>query len=167
MNRLRAIFLVLTLFLTSSSGGQEQQPNPGSTPNEIGPFVVSWGVNPAEREKIMSPVRSFFWEHLQNHTPGQVQITFGNLEGGPTEHKLFIQASKKGDMIVVDHITTTQSGLLSSGEKPKHKVYVQRLCTFERLDNNSQELIPDNEKRAPESFKLRLKDCKADSGLIL
>lgn len=172
MNRSRAIFLVFAFLVTSPSVGQERQRNQGcktplSSPNEIGPFVVSWGMDPAEREKIMTRVRSFFWEHLQNHTPGQIRITFGNLEGGPTEHTLCIQASKKGDMVVLDHIATTQSIPLPSSERPKHKAYVQKLCTFDRMDNNSQKVIPDNEKRAPESFELRLKDCKTESGLIL
>ena len=165
MNSPRVLFIVLPLLVALPVIGREPQQNlvgqslPASA-NEIGPFVVSLRMDPAEEEKIMSQVRGFLWDHLQNHTPGQLRITFGNLEGDPTEHTLLVQTDKKGNTVILDHIATTEAALLKPGEKPKHRTFLDKFCAFERIDKDTQKTIPDDETRPVESFKLRLKNCK-------
>ena len=160
----RILFLV-PLLVALPLTGREPQRNPGGqspppSANQIGPFVVSWGMDRVDKEKIMFQVRGFLWEHLQDHTPGHFKITFGNLEGDPTAHTIFIQQDKKGNGVVRDEVTTTEAALLKPGEKPKHRKFLDKFCAFERIDKNTQKPIPDDETRPAESFTLRLKNCR-------
>lgn len=124
-------------------------------------------MKPVEKERIVSQVRDFLWDHLQNHTLGKVQITFGNLEGDPTQHIFVVQLDKKGNTAVRDHVTTTEAALLQPGEKPKHRAFLDKFCAVERIDPNTQKSIPNDETRSAESFKLHMKDCKTGAVLTL
>jgi hypothetical protein len=165
VNSHRVLFVVLPLLVALPSMRREPQQNLGgqslpASAKEMGPFVVSFSMEPAEKEKIISQVRGFLWDHLQNHTPGQLQITFGNLEGDPTEHTILVRLDKKGNTVILDHIATIEAALLKPGEKPRHRAFLDRFCAFERIDKDTQKTIPDDETRPVESFKLRLKNCK-------
>jgi hypothetical protein len=171
LNWRRLFLLISSLVLASAALAQQsqhscRQDGPPSL-KEIGPFVVKWGMILEEREKIMSQIRSFLWGHLENRTLGQVQVTFGNLEGDPTTHVLSIQGLKKGKAIVVDHVVTIEGALVLPGAKPKRKTSVDRFCAFERIDRHTHESIPDFETRAADSFDLHLKNCKKGPDLVL
>jgi hypothetical protein len=152
------------LSVALASMGLDAQPARGEQvapprSDKIGPFVVSYGLNRAEKDKILSQARGFLWDHLHNHMTGQLRITFGNLEGDPTEHTLVVRLDKKGSSVVRDQITTTQAALLRPGEKPRRRTFLDKFCAFERIDENTEESIPDGETRPAESFKLRLTAC--------
>lgn len=173
MNFTRPCLILLVLFLPTALAVSAQEPQSSCgrlkvppSPNAAGPFVVKWGTIPEEKEKVMAQIRSFLWECLRAGASGRVQVTFGNLEGDPTTHTLSILRRRKKQTILLDNVVALEGALLPPGAKPKRKTFVNRFCTFERIDSLTHELIPESETRPPNSFNLHLKNCKKGSDLV-
>jgi hypothetical protein len=133
---------------------------------EIGPFSVPWGRH-AERDVILAQVRGFLWDHMRKHAVGRVQVTFYNLEGDPTTHAYSIELDKNGNSVVHDQVTSIEAALLPPGKKPKRETFLYKFCAFERLDRETRKSVPEEVTQAPESFTLRLKNCKTGAVLDL
>src|SRR6266702_1485336 len=97
------IFLVCLFFGTSAT--QRNEPEKVVTPHQVtqydkaGPYSIGNTLTFAERNQLLSRVRSFLWDHWSQRRPGQLQVTVYTVEGDPTTYVFFYRERFKGPLV--------------------------------------------------------------------
>jgi len=166
-----AISLAVCLLLQSSAV-QRQNPLGNLASQEIpqydkaGPYSLNNGLSLAERGQVLSTVRNFLWDHWAAQRPGQLQVTAYTIEGDPTTWTVFVERDKKNHWRVRAKWESIQAALLQRGQKPIRKTGETAYYDVERTDSVSGQAIPKEQKRQPESYKLRLRATNESDNLV-
>ena len=149
-------FLIFTfLFLPSLCEAQRPIIFPGAQSKKvIGPFDLSdsRSDNPAR-----ATIRGFLWENLIARQVAEVKVKFATIEGDPTQWTFSVVASDTHWCIRGDYVSTAHIGL----KKIKTTKGTKNYCDVVRVDVRTNLVIPEEELRTPESYRLRLDPAHA------
>ena len=129
-----------------------------------GPYALELGLDAQTRANREAEVREFLWNHWHQRGLGYVTVTQYSKEGEPSTSSYFVEPDEKGvwqiaikiDRMLVDR-DGTKSQHYESVEYDAH--FVERIeVPKDRLTQNV--VIPEGKIRAPQSYRLALKDEK-------
>lgn len=156
---MRLIFLFPILFLFHSAASCEAQQPATSELTQVkkvtGPFKFLNGLHGPESEAMLSKMRAFLWENLDDHQAAEVKATFYTLEGEPTEWTFSVDASSGHWCIRGEYVSTRYFGL-KRGQKPQITKGTENYCDAQRVDVQTKVAVPRAEKRSPETYRLQL-----------
>jgi hypothetical protein len=119
--------------------------------------MVHNGLTSSEKENMLSEIRDFLWEKLVGRQSAQLRATFFTIEGEPTSYTFYTE-SRNGEKPCVRADILSQYPTPPHTKKRKPVVMSRRYCEVFRLDVVSGLRIPNDEDRAPKTYKLRLRD---------
>ncbi|SRR6266568_3330148 len=164
------IFLVCLFFGTSAT--QRNEPEKVVTPHQVtqydkaGPYSIGNTLTFAERNQLLSRVRSFLWDHWSQRRPGQLQVTVYTVEGDPTTYVFFTEKDSKDRWCIRSKSESVIAKLLKPSEAQRLETQEVIYYEIERLDSETSEIIPSSEKRQPDTYKLRLKSDKGPKNFV-
>ena len=134
-------------------------------PDKAGPYYLEWAMLPDKREQSLSRIRAFLWDHLEGQRIGELQVTAYSIEGDPITWNFFVESDPKGKWRIRAKYESIIAVLRKPKQKPKHETGELNYYVVERLDHDTGRVVPKEEKRSPESYRLRLenKDGPKDS----
>jgi len=170
-------FIMLCLILHPSfmmqcnSAGQKIRRDLASY-DKAGPYEFDNELHPRDSDKLLGELREFLWNHWRERRLGLVTATFYTIEGDPTKTSYFVESDAEGVWRVRVDSDSTISALLPKGKKPRREITHDDYDNVERVEPSTtsaadSKLIPDDEVRQPQTFKLRLKNSRTHSVRIL
>jgi hypothetical protein len=157
------IFVSMQFGSWQETGQKDSTHMPSKPQNETaGPFDISNGITSAEKDQIRSKIRSFLWDHLREMRPAQLLVTVYTIEGEPTTYTFFIERDEKGHWGIRADCVFLRRDYPS--KKMKRETGKESYCEIDRIDPVSRQVIPNDQERSPDEFRLRLITCigKAD-----
>ena len=133
---------------------------------QAGPYKVGNELNRAEREKVLSEIRSFLWEKLTHRESAQLRAIFYTIEGEPTSYD-FRTESVNGNNWCIRADIVLEHPSQPHRKARKRDVIAHNYCEVFRLDAVSGTRILDSENRDPKTYKLRLLDTSKPGELTL
>jgi hypothetical protein len=124
--------------------------------DKAGPYSLSNGLTGFQRDQLLTQIRSFLWDHWANERKGELEATAYTIEGDPTTYTFLIESDAKGKWCIRAKSESIIAALLKPTEKPRRETQEVRYYVIERLDTGTGKVIPKEEKRSPETYKLRL-----------
>jgi hypothetical protein len=124
--------------------------------DKAGPYSIGDDLSPSRRDKLLTEIRGFLWEHWINKRPGQLRVTVYTIEGDPTTYNFFIEKDPRENWFIRAKSESVIAALLKPGEKPRHETTEISYYDIERLDPETGHVISKGEKRQPETYRLRL-----------
>jgi hypothetical protein len=164
-----ALFLLLAAVSTNAATlrGTVRDSEPEAAQYEkAGPYSIGNTLTFAESNQLLAKVRSFLWDHWSHQLLGQLQVTVYTIEGDPTTYVFFIEKDSKGRWCIRSQSESAIAALLKPGEAPRRET--QRVIYYEidRLDSETSKVIPNGEKRPPDTYKLRLTSSKGPKNFV-
>jgi len=138
---------------------QDGQSNSTSHYEVAGPYRVVRGLSSQEKSEIESRIRGFLWDHFEGKVAGKLDATFYTLEGEPTQYLFVVDADPTGEWGIRATTSMWRSDLAHPKKKPTKSVVEEKYCYVGRIDPTRNKMIPREEKRNAESYRLVLKLC--------
>jgi hypothetical protein len=155
--------MILSCNPTMQSGSlQQAKMRDLSRYEKAGPYTMELKLDAKARAKLESDIREFLWNHWQQRRPGQVTITRYSREGEPSTSSYFVEPDEKGVWhiaVKIDRTLVDRGG--STGQHQESVEY--DAYSVERIEVPHDGLkprivIPRDEMRAPQSYRLVFKD---------
>lgn len=142
-----------------------------SLDDQADPVTLKLDMEKEAVSSIEAKIRQFLWEHWQEKNKGHLEVTFYSKEGEPSRHLLFIEPNNNNHWLVT---VETKRILSRHGRKEKKQFQTTSKSFFdivERLELtkdglSTKEIIPDQEKREPQKYALRLRNSKTQDESI-
>ena len=142
-----------------------------SLDDQVDPVTLKLDMEKEAISSIEPKIRQFLWEHWQEKKKGHLDVTFYSKEGEPTRHSLFIAPNNNNRWLV---IVETKRTFLRQGRKEKKTFQTISKSFFdvvERLELTkdgleTKEIIPDQKRREPQKYALRLRNSKTQDKSI-
>jgi hypothetical protein len=177
--KITAYFICLLILLGfSGHTGLAQTARDLTRYDDGGSFDFRWSAGPAAHAQMWPKLRDFLWEHWAQKRLARVVVTTASIEGDPTTYKLFVEPDRNQRWRVVAEYKSGCCWFYAM-EKPRKRKYsfrkgvtvydvVERVQTS-RNDLGTWSLIPEGDRREPDSYTLRLRQTaggnKSDGAL--
>ena len=143
------VVVVTCLLLAGLSTLAADQPRDLSHYDVAGPFNLSFGQPPAERDRMEGRLREFLWTHWRQHRRGTVAATHQYVEG-IVRTSYFVEPDKQGRWVIVENTDYPYS--------PRFKGLTFSCAEFERVEpdlfRRPLVAIPITETREAEMYLL-------------
>lgn len=158
------VFKVSVLFVSLAIWNHPlpQQPRNLNLYDKAGPYVISLNLDAQSRDRMESDARAFLWSHWHQRRRGHVMITQYSKEGEPSVSSYFIEPQNEGVWQIVVRVKRTLTDRNHS--KGKRFVVVEyQTDLVERIQvpkdrRGPRVLVPAEEERPPEAYRLVLKN---------
>ena len=163
--RTSVLLAALTNFLALTHGVCTQVRLPdkqAKSPAEYelaGPYQIGNELSQTEKAEILNRIRGFLWEHFDGKVPGRLETTFYTTEGKPTHYLFLVAADSSGEWGIRSKISMWRGDYVRTKRKPTQSVVEEKYCYVGRIDPLSDKVIPREERRTAESYRLVLKVC--------
>src|SRR6266568_6410375 len=167
------IFLVCLFFGTSAT--QRNEPEKVVTPHQVtqydkaGPYSIGNTLTFAERNQLLSRVRSFLWDHWSQRRPGQLQVTVYTVEGDPTTYVFFTEKDSKDRWCIRSKSESVIAKLLKPAkhrDSKRRKSYTTKSSDLTRRRVKLFQAVK-NGSRIPINFDLKAtRDPRISSGEV-
>jgi hypothetical protein len=151
-------FFLLTKALNRQQSQEETPDKRMLQVDKAGPYFLKNNLEESQTGRLLAEIRGFLWDHLQEHRLGQLQATVYTIEGDPTTYVFFVESDTKDRWYIRAKSESMLAALLKPGEKPRHETREVRYYDVERLDSETNQVIPKTEKRQSHTYRLRLKN---------
>ncbi|HKQ79166.1 MAG TPA: hypothetical protein VJ810_36060 [Blastocatellia bacterium] len=166
--KIRAYFIFLLTLLAFSGHTCLAQTSRNLTRyDDGGSFNFHWGVGPAAAPNQMLPkFRDFLWEHWTQKRLARVVVIISSIEGDPTTYNLFVEPDRNQRWRVIAEYKSWCCWFYAM-EKPRKRKYVLKKgvtvydvverVQISRNDLGNWSIIPEEDRREPDSYFLRLR----------
>jgi hypothetical protein len=148
--------------------GQQARRNTAAY-DKAGPYSIDNEPPFEKRERMAGEIRSFLWEHWKERRLGVLRAVFFSIEGDHTSSKFFVEPDSSGHWRITVVSQTVISALLPKGRKPRRENTDDEYDLIDRVDakgDSSSPSISEEERRSPETYRLRLRNSRTNSVLI-
>jgi hypothetical protein len=122
-------------------------------------FTISYGFTQEEEDAVKSRARECVWENWRRKRPAYCAVVRTNIEGEPTTQNFYVNRGAGGRWQVFLEITYRccwHSGM--EGKEPKtESMGTTTYQIVERIDIQSNRVVPDKEDRRPHTYVLRFR----------
>lgn len=160
----------VALLTPGARAGSSQQPKSRdySRYEDGGHYNLSWSRSSEELEEMRSKLRAFLWEHWSQRRLGRITATLYSIEGDPTRITFFVEPDESRAWRVATEYESNCCWFHNmQGEEKKLETGTGVYYAVERVvgvrDAKSKDfrstwsVIPENEKRRPDTYALRLR----------
>ncbi len=163
-------FSILTIACTFLGQSSQLTPTKERDLNryeKIGPYVIELGLDTQARAKIEARIREFLWTHWYESRLGHAEVTVYSKEGEPSTVSYFVEPNERGLWRMAVRVTRTRARRGESRKQRNESVEYEAF-SVERIEAPKDGLkprvvIPRDEMRAPQSYRLVLKDTEGKS----
>jgi hypothetical protein len=155
------------LMLSCNSVMQKDQPQRGKLRDLIlyesaGPFTVKLDLDAQSRANIEAEIRDFLWRHWHQHRLGHLTATFFSREGEPSTSFYFVEPGEQRSWHIAVKINRRLADR-SGSRKQYNQTNEYTAYSVDRIEVPEGGLkvrvvIPVEDLRAPQSYRLVLKD---------
>lgn len=168
LSAVASLFLMLSCNPTiKSSSLQQAKMRDLSGYEKAGPYTIELNLDAPARANIEAEVREFLWNHWQQRRLGYVRVTLFSKEGEPSASSYFVEPDEKSAWRIAVKIDRTMVNRGDS-KSQRHESVEYGAYFVERIEVPKDGLthravLPDGERRSPQSYRLALKDEKGKS----
>lgn len=135
--------------------------------DKAGPYTIELNLDAQARANIEAEVREFLWNHWQQRRLGYVSVTRYSKEGEPSASSYFVEPDGKSVWLIavkIDRKLVDRGGSKSQRhESVEYGAYFVERVEVPKDGLTQRAVIPDGERRSPQSYRLTLKDEKGKS----
>lgn len=171
--RSKTLFVILLAvaflpFSARDGSSQEIKARDLSRYQDGGTYDLNWSRGGKELEEMRSKLRAFLWEHWSQRRLGRITATIYTIEGDPMKTAFYVEPGESGDWRVTTEYESECCWFYGmEGKERKRETGKGFYNVVERVvggrDEKAEEfqsvwsVIPEGEKRQPNTYALRLR----------
>lgn len=161
---MRIVISVLVAILTAFPVCAHENPGRNLGDYDLaGPYSLDRSSRHAEERPVLEGmIRDFLWTRWSRHRLAHVIMVEYSLEGLPVRTWCYVEPDKDGIWHIFAYEDVTLPALIKDSNEHMRKSQEYRIYSLERIEATGnlpeKRPIPNEEKRDPETYRLRLKD---------